>query len=91
MEISFDDEYASQVTITLPEVSVDEVIEVQVTVSDGLLSTTAATSFIINNKVETITVTPEPAKKSSGGSVAWILILLLATRIKRSIALKQAA
>jgi alpha-tubulin suppressor-like RCC1 family protein len=79
--ITFDDATAAQVSIVLPEVSADEVIEVQVTVSDSELSATTTTSFTVSNKVEVITVTPE--KKSSGGTMAWLLLFVAAVCLSK--------
>ena len=50
-----------------PLVSVDE------TVTDGMLSATSATTITVSNNVE-----PTPVKSSGGGSMAYLLCLLLA-------------
>ncbi|NQZ09290.1 MAG: hypothetical protein HRT35_19200 [Algicola sp.] len=52
-----------------PLVSVDE------TVTDGMLSATSATTITITNKVEPA---PAPVKSSGGGSMAYLLCLVLA-------------
>lgn len=62
--IIFNDATASHVNISLPEINRDEVIEVQVTVSDGDLSSRVSTTFTVKNRVEVIVVAPD--KKSSG-------------------------
>ncbi len=87
--INFDDAGAAQVSITLPEIDSDEVIEVQVIVNDGALSMTSSTTFTISNKVEVITVTSD--KKSSGGSVGWLLMLFLVVGVRKSFYLKHVA
>jgi len=81
--ISFDDATLTQVSLTLPEVDADSLIEVKVTVSDGQLSTTSETSFTVTNEVEVIVVTPE-TKNSSGGTMAWLLVLLFIQRVFKS-------
>jgi hypothetical protein len=90
-EISFDDSTASQVTITLPEVTVDEVIEVQVTVNDGETSRTSVTTFTVKNKVEVITVTPEKNSNSGGGSMGILLLLTVMVRLSKPTLTKIAA
>ncbi len=89
LSIHFDDISAAQVIITLPEVSADEIIEVKVTVTDGEFSTTSTTTFTISNKVEVIVVTPE--KKSSGGSMSWLIILVVGLRLITSRLIAKAA
>jgi len=86
--ITFDDAAASQVTINLPEVDSDEVIEIQVTVSDGELSSSTSISFTLKNKVKTIV---PPEKKRSGGATGWLLILFVVKRLKKVITIAKAA
>jgi hypothetical protein len=90
-DVSFDNATASQVTITLPEVTVDEVIEVQVTVNDGETSTTTITTFTVENKVEVITVTPEKNSSSGGGSMGMLLLLTVLVRLRKPTFAKIAA
>ncbi|NQZ10170.1 MAG: GlyGly-CTERM sorting domain-containing protein [Algicola sp.] len=73
--VTFDDNTAAQVKVTLPQVSTDEVIELSVTVTDGLLSASSNTTLTVINIVE-----PEqiPQKSSGGGSMGYWLWLLLA-------------
>lgn len=87
--ISFDDVTAAQVSIVLPEINTDTIVEVQVTVMDGHLSSISTTSFIITNVAEVITVTT--VKDSSGGSMAWILLLICIVSIKKMSQVKLAA
>jgi uncharacterized delta-60 repeat protein len=87
--ISFDDANAAQVSIALPAVNSDEVVEVQVTVTDGELSSTTTTSFTVTNDVEVITVTPE--KESSGGSIGWLLMLFLVLSAGKQFTLNRIA
>jgi len=87
--ITFDDVTSSQVGIILPEVNSDEVIQVQVTVSDGELSSTIKTSFTVTNQVEIIVVTPEK-ESSGGGSMAWLLLLIVAVLFRKPISLVEA-
>jgi hypothetical protein len=90
-DVSFDNATASQVTMTLPEVSADEVIEVQVTVNDGETSTTTITTFTVENKVEVITVTPEKNSNSGGGSMGILLLLTVLVRLRKPTFVKIAA
>ena len=57
--IIFNEATASHVNISLPEINRDEVIEVQVTVSDGDLSSRVSTSFTVKNRVEVIVIAPD--------------------------------
>ncbi|WP_198555634.1 cadherin domain-containing protein [Colwellia sp. 75C3] len=79
--ISFNEVTTAQVSIILPAVTKDEIIELQVTISDGELTSVETTSFTITDAVEVITVTPP--KKSSGGSMAWLLLLSVLVRIRK--------
>ncbi|MCJ8271031.1 MAG: hypothetical protein MJK04_16725, partial [Psychrosphaera sp.] len=77
--ITFDDSTSAQVNFTLPQVSANEVIELSVTVTDGMLSASSNTIITITNKVE-----PAPVKSSGGGSMAYLLWLLLGlVRVRR--------
>jgi len=88
--IIFDDASTSQVSITSPGVNSDKVIEVQVTVSDGNLISMASTSFTVTNQVDVIEVTPEK-ENSRGGSMTWLLILIIVVRLKKMESLLIAA
>jgi len=88
LSISFGDATAAQVSIVLPQVSSDEIIEVQVTVSDGELSSTSTTSFTVSNKREVIVVTPKK-KSSGGGSMGWLLVLVVGFRLRKPMRLNQ--
>ncbi|WP_198555742.1 immunoglobulin-like domain-containing protein [Colwellia sp. 75C3] len=90
-EISFDNVINAQVTIMLPEVSADEIIEVAVTVSDGDTSTTSVTNFTISNVTEVITVTPDKSSSKSGGSMGMLLLLIILIRLRKPIYTKVAA
>jgi len=78
--VSFDDTTAAVVNITLPYVVSDEVIELQVTVSDGELSALETTTFKVTNIVETVVepaiIAPVKKKKSSGGSTSDLYLFL---------------
>ncbi|NQZ13029.1 MAG: hypothetical protein HRT35_38275 [Algicola sp.] len=82
LAIMFDDSTSAQVSFTLPQVSADEVIELSVTVTDGILSASSTTAITITNKVEPA---PAPVKSSGGGSMAYLLWLLLAMATLRRI------
>jgi hypothetical protein len=71
---------SAQVTLSLPEVSKDEVITMQVIVNDGYVSSIHTSTLTISNKV--IVVSPEP-DKSTGGSVLWVLIVMAGFNISR--------
>ncbi len=90
-DISFSDTNESEFSFTLPQVSVDEVIEIQLTVSDGSISTSTTTTLTITNVVEVITITPP--KKSSGGSSSTICLIMLLSlfRLRKSAMVKVAA
>jgi len=64
---------AANVSFVAPEVSSEQTIELRLTVSDGSLAATAATSFKVTNIVEAVTTTP--AEESSGGSISWLLLI----------------
>lgn len=87
--ISFDNATAKQVSIVLPEITFDEAIELQVTVSDGELTSVATTSFTVTDVTEVISVIP--VKESSGGSMAWLLIVILLVSVKRTYLLAKVA
>lgn len=81
-DISFDYTTSATVNISLPEVITDSVVELQVTVSDGKLSTIAKTSFIIESQLA------EPSENSNsrgGGSVYWLLMFLLLVNVQRNL------
>jgi len=79
-EVSFDSSNTASAQLTLPEVASDEVIEVQVTVSDGVLTTMSVTQFTVINKVVTGSSSDD---SSSGGSMAYLLILLTLVRVRK--------
>ncbi|WP_242620223.1 PKD domain-containing protein [Shewanella maritima] len=78
-----------QLTLTTPEVSGDEVIELQVTVSDGELSYSVTTSLTVTNKAETEPEPEEPTQPetntNSGGALGvwWMLLMLVALKRRR--------
>jgi len=74
--ITFNDTTASGVSITLPSVNQDEVIELQFTVSDGSSSISTTTTLSITDIVEVITIIP-PKKNSGGGSMVWLIVIVL--------------
>ena len=76
--ISFNNANASQVSLTLPEVTQDEMIVVQVTVSDGDLIAVATINLTVTNK------------SSSGGGMFWLLLLAVIVRLKLPKRLLQA-
>ncbi|MEZ9236656.1 choice-of-anchor U domain-containing protein [Shewanella sp. 10N.286.52.A9] len=82
--VLLENQTTNQLTLTTPEVSNDEVIEVQVTVSDGELSYSVTTSLTVTNKTEVETeepTQPEPEPESnsnSGGAFGiWFMLLML--------------
>jgi hypothetical protein len=86
--VNFNDTTSSEVFITLPKVDTNQVVGVEVTVSDGILSSTTATSFTINPEIEIIIVVPEPEPEpkteSSGGSMGTLLLLAVIFRLRKS-------
>ncbi|WP_394493584.1 PKD domain-containing protein [Shewanella sp. ENK2] len=78
----------NQLTLTTPEVNTDELIEVQVTVSDGELSYSVTTSLTVTNKTEVETeepTQPEPESNSSSGGAfgIWFMLLMLISFSRR--------
>jgi len=76
--VAFTQTNSSQVTVILPDVSNDETIALKVTVSDGTLSASATTSMTVLNK-------------KSGGSMVWLLLLIVMVRLKTNVKIKQVA
>ncbi|MBR9728016.1 hypothetical protein ACFOD0_03275 [Shewanella intestini] len=82
-----------QLTLTLPQVNVDETIELALTVSDGELSYTVTTSVLVLNNSSNDEPTPEDEdapepqeSNDSGGAIGLSLLLLTlccVTRRKR--------
>ena len=64
----------SQVTLTLPEVSADAMVEIAVTVSDGNLSQTATASFTVKSRVQVSE--PQADAGSGGGASFWLLLII---------------
>ncbi|WP_281557857.1 immunoglobulin-like domain-containing protein [Thalassomonas sp. RHCl1] len=87
--VSIEDINLAQAIITLPEVASDEEIELAVTVTDGQTSTSMTTSVTVVNEAEVILVTPD--KDSRGGSMAWLLALMLVVSYRKFSGLQQAA
>ncbi|WP_158089060.1 pentapeptide repeat-containing protein [Cognaticolwellia mytili] len=88
--ISFDSQTNAQVSFTLPSVTGNEVVKIQVTASDGEAAATSITSIAITPK----TVTPQtvaPKKKEGGGSMGWLVLVVLVSRMTRGFNLKRAA
>ena len=88
-EVSLDNVNVAQVAVTLPEVNSDQSIELQVTVSDGLITTSATTTLTITNVKQ-----PEKAKPTStggGGSMSWLIGLLLIAGFRKTQKVKIAA
>jgi len=75
-EVVFDDVTLATVNLSLPEVVSDELIEIQVTVSDGRLSTANTTSFKVVSLIDT--------KSRNAGATFWLLILLVLVRMKKA-------
>ncbi|WNC72519.1 Ig-like domain-containing protein [Thalassotalea psychrophila] len=85
--VVFDDATAAQVNITLPSVDNNELIELQVIVSDGDLTSKSTSEITITN-VEDVTPAPLPvvaeSESSGGGSFNYfILIIMLMVRGQR--------
>jgi hypothetical protein len=83
--INFSYKNTAKIAITLPEVSSDETVVIQITVSDGELSTSTTTSFIIK-QIDVVTKTPQ---KESGGSIGWLLMLFITIYVKKTFRLKR--
>lgn len=78
-----DDDAASEISVIVPQVDSDQIIELQVNVSDGELSTTATLSLTIINQNTAEPSEPVEVTKSSGGFCAYLSILLLLRVIGR--------
>ena len=74
--ISLTNANSAQVSFTLAQVSKDEVIELQVSVSDGQLSASAQTSFTVKNVAAVKPTTPDAEKSSGGGALYWLLLMV---------------
>ncbi|KGJ97436.1 beta strand repeat-containing protein [Colwellia psychrerythraea] len=83
--VTFDDVTSTQTTVSLPVVDRNEVIELQVSVFDGELTTVTTTTLTVTNIVETVEETEsETNSESSGGSINYLfLCLLLLARYQR--------
>jgi len=73
--VTFQDANTAQVTITLPEVSISEVVTLEVTVFDGNLIGIKTTSFIVSNVIEVVTESAQN-KDGSGGEIRFGSLLL---------------
>ncbi|WP_068544803.1 hypothetical protein [Thalassotalea crassostreae] len=93
LSLDFDSLTVSEISITLPEVDEDTVIELLVTVSDGELSAEQKISFTVlaqqqeeSDEAEQV----ESDSSSSGGSMSWLLVCVLVLfRSKGLISIKQ--
>jgi len=88
--VSLNNVTAAQVNLTLPDVSSDQSIELKVTVSDGILSTSASTSLIITNVNQPKAVSTTSGG-GSGGSTSWLIGILLLAGFRKSQKFKLAA
>jgi len=89
--ITFDEVNTAQVSIDLPPVDIDEVVVMQITVSDGYVSSSSSTTFIVSNKVEVIVITPVKEKSKSGGSMAWLFVFILTLWLRKTALVRHAA
>ncbi|WP_108944586.1 beta strand repeat-containing protein [Shewanella halifaxensis] len=78
-EILFHSTDSETISLTLPAVDSDEVVELKVTVSDGSLSQSIMTKFTILAQDTPLEPEPEvtPDVTNSGGAVGWLFLLLL--------------
>lgn len=76
--LSIKNSQTKQIDITLPKVKTSEVINLSITVDDGVLSTT-----------RTITFTLDPEGKSSGGAFGWGILLLILLTIRHKVLLRE--
>ncbi|OUR88150.1 hypothetical protein A9Q81_24625 [Gammaproteobacteria bacterium 42_54_T18] len=74
--VAIDDSTAANISFLAPLVSADATLEFKVTVSDGVDSSSATTS---------LTVKQRAAKKSSGGSMGWMLALITFGALRRKL------
>jgi len=81
--ISFEQLNESTLSFTAPQVTTDSNIELQLIVSDGILSTTITTAFTVTN-VPVVIMEDIKTPKSSGGSFYWSVVLLFIIYLKRN-------
>ncbi|WP_246028926.1 thrombospondin type 3 repeat-containing protein [Litorilituus sediminis] len=84
VDIMMNNATISEVSFTLPEVASDEVVDIQLSISDGNLSTTVATSFTIKNEAKVTTVTSENNGSGGTGSVEALIALFILIRLRRA-------
>jgi hypothetical protein len=88
--LNFDNK-GSEVSFTLPEVTSDEIIEIQLSVTDGSLSASTTTTITINNESEVIPVTPENKSSGGSGSITVLMVLFVSIRLRMATAFKKVA
>ncbi|MFD2167985.1 GLUG motif-containing protein [Thalassotalea euphylliae] len=77
---AFNAENSAELVVTLPQVDANTTLEFTVTVSDGVLSSTASISVMVTNQSDTPSDESETASSSGGGSMAWLLLILFVMR-----------
>ncbi|WP_095500557.1 beta strand repeat-containing protein [Paraferrimonas haliotis] len=81
---TFEDSATEMLEVTLPQVTAEETLQFQVTVSDGEYSVTAIMEVTVYNQADPASPV-EPKTVESGGSLGWILFVLYAvTSLRRS-------
>lgn len=88
--ISFSDASTTQVSFTAPNVDTDQRVELEVTVTDGSLSSSATTTISVTNIVPPKQPTPASGG-GGGGSTSWLIVLVLMSGIRKARILKLAA
>ncbi|MFY8352581.1 M6 family metalloprotease domain-containing protein [Pseudoalteromonas sp. SSM20] len=83
-DVTIIDATSSYIVITAPEVDSDQVITLEVSVSDAFETSTANIQITVKNKIEN-TPPPNQASSSSGGSVFALLGLLTLISLRRKI------